>query len=155
VQSDCVAVVGAGLGGLVAALELVSSGCDVTVFEQASTADDKLRELTILGNSQPRRSRGESMRVPLGNSLQHEGHRNAIALAVVFQPNLFQSNPESRVVEFPILLGQDFAGILRLDLSRRRDDQRRSTWRTPCRQHRCEPSITRGICAVSSRHNDH
>ncbi|MCB1669676.1 MAG: NAD(P)-binding protein, partial [Pseudomonadales bacterium] len=44
-----VAVVGAGIGGLVAALELAVQGFDVTVFERAPRAGGKLRELSVNG----------------------------------------------------------------------------------------------------------
>ncbi len=42
-----VVVIGAGMGGLVAALELVSAGFDVTVLERAATPGGKLRQIGI------------------------------------------------------------------------------------------------------------
>jgi 1-hydroxycarotenoid 3,4-desaturase len=44
-----VAVVGAGIGGLVAALDLAASGARVTVFEKAPAPGGKMRELYIDG----------------------------------------------------------------------------------------------------------
>lgn len=43
------AVIGAGIGGLVAALELAAAGLEVTVFERAATPGGKLREIAIDG----------------------------------------------------------------------------------------------------------
>jgi 1-hydroxycarotenoid 3,4-desaturase len=42
-----VVVIGAGIGGLVAALELAAAGCDVTVLERAATPGGKLRQIGI------------------------------------------------------------------------------------------------------------
>jgi 1-hydroxycarotenoid 3,4-desaturase len=42
-----VAVIGAGIGGLAAALRLAASGFDVTVFERAAAPGGKMREVTI------------------------------------------------------------------------------------------------------------
>lgn len=47
--SDRIVVVGAGVGGLVAALELAAAGCDVTVVERAAAPGGKLREVTVGG----------------------------------------------------------------------------------------------------------
>lgn len=44
-------VVGAGIGGLVAALELARSGVDVTVVERAERPGGKLREVNVNGHS--------------------------------------------------------------------------------------------------------
>ena len=42
-----VVVIGAGIGGLVAALELVSAGLDVTIVERAATPGGKLRQIAV------------------------------------------------------------------------------------------------------------
>ena len=42
-----VAVVGAGIGGLVAALELAHQGLEVLVVEQAATPGGKMREIEV------------------------------------------------------------------------------------------------------------
>lgn len=42
-------MIGAGIGGLVAALELAARGCRVTVLERAATPGGKLRELDVGG----------------------------------------------------------------------------------------------------------
>jgi len=47
--SGRVVVVGAGIGGLVAALQLAGRGLDVVVLERAATPGGKMRELTIDG----------------------------------------------------------------------------------------------------------
>ncbi|MGQ0619250.1 MAG: 1-hydroxycarotenoid 3,4-desaturase CrtD [Panacagrimonas sp.] len=44
-----VVVIGAGVGGLVAALELAAQGLDVTVVERAASAGGKLREVEVGG----------------------------------------------------------------------------------------------------------
>ena len=44
-----VVVIGGGIGGLVAALELACAGLDVTVLERATTPGGKLREVTVAG----------------------------------------------------------------------------------------------------------
>ena len=44
-----IAVIGAGMGGLAAALDLSRAGFDVLLFERAAAAGGKLRELTIAG----------------------------------------------------------------------------------------------------------
>jgi 1-hydroxycarotenoid 3,4-desaturase len=49
VSHDRVAVVGAGVGGLVAAVELASRGLDVVVLEQAEAPGGKMREIDIGG----------------------------------------------------------------------------------------------------------
>jgi len=46
----CVVVVGAGIGGLVAAFELAARGLDVTVVERASAPGGKMREIVIEGH---------------------------------------------------------------------------------------------------------
>jgi 1-hydroxycarotenoid 3,4-desaturase len=46
-RSGKVVVIGAGMGGLVAALELVSAGFDVTVLERADTPGGKLRQIGV------------------------------------------------------------------------------------------------------------
>jgi 1-hydroxycarotenoid 3,4-desaturase len=42
-------VIGAGVAGLVAAMDLARQGFDVTVFERAATPGGKMRELTVAG----------------------------------------------------------------------------------------------------------
>ena len=42
-----VVVIGAGIGGLVSALELTAAGCEVTVLERAATPGGKLRQIAI------------------------------------------------------------------------------------------------------------
>ncbi len=49
VRRNQVVVIGAGVGGLVCAIELARSGLDVTVVEQASRAGGKLREVAVGG----------------------------------------------------------------------------------------------------------
>ncbi len=49
-RTSRVAVIGAGIGGLVAALELASRGLDVTVIERAATPGGKMRQ-TVLGDA--------------------------------------------------------------------------------------------------------
>jgi 1-hydroxycarotenoid 3,4-desaturase len=44
-----IVVVGAGIGGLSAAVDLAASGCEVLVFERASTPGGKLRQIAIDG----------------------------------------------------------------------------------------------------------
>jgi 1-hydroxycarotenoid 3,4-desaturase len=44
-----VAIIGAGIGGLVSALELATQGCDVTVVERAAAPGGKMREAEIGG----------------------------------------------------------------------------------------------------------
>ncbi len=44
-----VLVIGGGMGGLVAALELACAGLDVTLLERAATPGGKLREVTVAG----------------------------------------------------------------------------------------------------------
>ena len=51
-RSSKVVVVGAGVGGLVAALDLAGQGCEVVVVERASTPGGKIRELEI-GQTRP------------------------------------------------------------------------------------------------------
>ena len=48
-RSGKIVVIGAGMGGLVAALELVSAGFDVTVLERAATPGGKLRQIAVDG----------------------------------------------------------------------------------------------------------
>ncbi len=45
--TDRVVIVGAGIGGLTAAIELAARGLDVTVLERASSPGGKMRELTV------------------------------------------------------------------------------------------------------------
>ena len=45
-RSARVAVIGAGMGGLAAALDLSRAGLEVLLFEQAAAPGGKLRELT-------------------------------------------------------------------------------------------------------------
>ena len=47
--TERVAVIGAGVGGLVAALELASRGLDVTVLERAAAPGGKMREVEVGG----------------------------------------------------------------------------------------------------------
>jgi len=49
VRSDRVTVVGAGIGGLVAALDLALAGVEVTVVERAGGPGGKLREVEVAG----------------------------------------------------------------------------------------------------------
>ncbi len=44
-----VVVIGGGVGGLVAALELACAGQDVTLLERAATPGGKLREVAVAG----------------------------------------------------------------------------------------------------------
>ena len=46
-----IVVIGAGIGGLVTAVQLAHAGLDVTVCESAATAGGKLRELNIAGTA--------------------------------------------------------------------------------------------------------
>ena len=46
-RSPRVAVIGAGMAGLTAAIDLARSGCDVTVFERAAKAGGKMREVKV------------------------------------------------------------------------------------------------------------
>jgi len=48
-QSARVAVIGAGMAGLTAAVDLARSGCEVVLFERAAAPGGKLREITIAG----------------------------------------------------------------------------------------------------------
>jgi 1-hydroxycarotenoid 3,4-desaturase len=48
-QIPKIVVVGAGIGGLVAALDLARQGCDVLVVERAATPSGKLRQIVIDG----------------------------------------------------------------------------------------------------------
>ena len=48
-RTSRVVVVGAGIGGLVAALELAAQGCAVTVVERAATVGGKMREVIVGG----------------------------------------------------------------------------------------------------------
>ena len=43
------AVIGAGIGGLAAAIELAAAGCEVDVFEAASEPGGKMRQLSVAG----------------------------------------------------------------------------------------------------------
>jgi len=47
VRSDRVIVIGAGIGGLAAALDLVAHGADVTVLERAAQPGGKLRQIAV------------------------------------------------------------------------------------------------------------
>ena len=49
--TERVIVVGAGIGGLVAALELAAGGVEVLVIEQASAVGGKMREVQIAGQA--------------------------------------------------------------------------------------------------------
>jgi 1-hydroxycarotenoid 3,4-desaturase len=49
VRANQVVIIGAGMAGLVAALELATRGIAVTVFERAAAAGGKLREVEIAG----------------------------------------------------------------------------------------------------------
>ncbi len=49
VKTKRVAIIGAGVGGLVAALELAGRGFDVQVFERAATPGGKMRQITVGG----------------------------------------------------------------------------------------------------------
>ena len=49
VARDRVVIVGAGIGGLTAALGLAVRGCDVTVLERGPTPGGKLREIEVAG----------------------------------------------------------------------------------------------------------
>ena len=51
-SDDRVLVIGAGIGGLVAALELAARGLDVTLLERASTPGGKMRTVQIDGAAQ-------------------------------------------------------------------------------------------------------
>lgn len=51
-DGDRVIVVGAGIGGLVAALELAARGLDVTVLERAGRPGGKMRTVTVCGCEQ-------------------------------------------------------------------------------------------------------
>ncbi len=44
-------MIGAGIGGLVAALELAGAGLDVTLFDRAAAPGGKLREVEVLGQT--------------------------------------------------------------------------------------------------------
>ncbi len=46
-HTERIAIVGAGIGGLAAAIELAARGLDVSVFERAATPGGKLRELPV------------------------------------------------------------------------------------------------------------
>ena len=48
-KSPKVLIVGAGIGGLTAALELAHQGLDVTVLEKASTPGGKIRQIKVGG----------------------------------------------------------------------------------------------------------
>lgn len=50
-QSPKIVVVGAGIGGLVAALDLARQGCEVLVVERAATPGGKMREIMIDGRA--------------------------------------------------------------------------------------------------------
>ena len=49
VSQEPVVVVGAGVGGLAAAIDLARAGLPVTVIDSASVPGGKLRELTVAG----------------------------------------------------------------------------------------------------------
>jgi 1-hydroxycarotenoid 3,4-desaturase len=49
-QTERVVVIGAGIGGLTAALELANKGLDVTVVEQAFIPGGKMREVMVAGH---------------------------------------------------------------------------------------------------------
>jgi 1-hydroxycarotenoid 3,4-desaturase len=46
-----VGVIGAGIGGLVSAIDLARAGCEVTLFEAAAAAGGKMREVSVAGLS--------------------------------------------------------------------------------------------------------
>ncbi|MEN9874440.1 MAG: hypothetical protein RL186_1337, partial [Pseudomonadota bacterium] len=46
-----VIVIGAGMGGLAAAIDLARQGCDVTVLERASHVGGKMRQVVAGGHS--------------------------------------------------------------------------------------------------------
>jgi 1-hydroxycarotenoid 3,4-desaturase len=48
-DSDRVVVIGAGIGGLAAAIELAAAGCEVRILERAAVAGGKLREVVAGG----------------------------------------------------------------------------------------------------------
>lgn len=49
VQTDHVIIIGAGIGGLAAAVDLARQGLPVTVLERADTVGGKMRQLTVAG----------------------------------------------------------------------------------------------------------
>ncbi len=49
-RDDRIAIIGAGMAGLVAALELASRGVQVTVFDRASRSGGKMRQLNVDGS---------------------------------------------------------------------------------------------------------
>src|SRR5262249_48792107 len=48
-ERERVVGIGGGIGGLVAALELATNGCEVTVFDKASEPGGKMRTLAVEG----------------------------------------------------------------------------------------------------------